>query len=112
MGGATAQGDNLFERLARLRRMQSNPLELQVACCVGDRGEQEPYRIWFGERAVEVTEILDRWLAPDHRYFKIKGDDRGLYIIRHDEASGRWELILFTSSELPDGFEGKDLHRA
>lgn len=84
--------------------MDQDPLELRVACYAGYRGEEEPRRIWFGERAVEVVEILDRWLAPDHRYFKLKGDDGGLYIIRHDEASGRWELTLFASSGSPSGF--------
>ncbi len=37
-------------------------------------------------------DILDQWLAPDHRYFKILGDDNSLYIIRHDVESYEWEL--------------------
>jgi hypothetical protein len=44
---------------------------------------------------VEVVEVIDRWLGPDHRYFKIKGDDGGRYILRHDEPSDRWELIQY-----------------
>jgi hypothetical protein len=44
---------------------------------------------------VEVVEVIDRWLGPDHRYFKLKGDDGGQYILRHDEPSDRWELIQF-----------------
>jgi hypothetical protein len=42
-----------------------------------------------------VVEILDRWLAPDHRYFKVRGDDGAIYIIRHDVAGGYWELTMF-----------------
>jgi hypothetical protein len=40
--------------------------------------------------------VLDRWLAPDHRYFKLRGSDRAEYNLRHDVASGVWELILYT----------------
>ena len=40
-------------------------------------------------------EVLDRWLAPDHRYFKLRGDDGDVYIIRHDVHAGLWELTMF-----------------
>ena len=43
---------------------------------------------------VRILEVVDRWLAPDHRYFKVKGDDDGLSILRHDVNSGEWELTL------------------
>lgn len=70
---------------------------LRVECYAGYRGEETPRRLFLGARKIEVIEVLDRWLAPDHRYFKIRGDDRGLYIIRHDTATGEWELTLFDS---------------
>jgi hypothetical protein len=76
---------------------ETQPFELRVACYAGYRGEEEPRRFWLGERKVEVTEILDRWPARDHRYFKVSADDGGVYIIRHDEPSGRWEMTLFAS---------------
>ncbi|UCH53263.1 MAG: hypothetical protein JSW09_00100 [Pseudomonadota bacterium] len=69
--------------------------EIKVECYAGYRGEQEPRRFWFGERAVAVSEILDRWLAPEHRYFKVRGDDGATYILRHDTGHDRWELTLF-----------------
>lgn len=71
------------------------PLTLRVACYAGYRGEQEPRRFWLGTRQVEVSEILDRWIGPDHRYFKVRGDDQGTYILRHDEPTGLWELALY-----------------
>jgi RNA 3'-terminal phosphate cyclase len=40
---------------------------------------------------------VDRWLDPRHRYFKVRGDDGGIYILRHDTARDRWELTLFDS---------------
>ena len=44
------------------------------------------------ERKIFVEEVLDSWLGPDHRYFKLKGDDGEVYIIRQDTTSGSWEL--------------------
>jgi hypothetical protein len=41
-------------------------------------------------------------LSPDHRYFKVRGNDGGIYIIRHDVASGAWELRLFDSGRHPE----------
>jgi hypothetical protein len=49
----------------------------------------------MGERLVGVTDVSDRWLAPDHRYFKVRGDDGDIYILRHDEPADRWELWMF-----------------
>lgn len=69
--------------------------DLRVACYSGHRGEETPRRFWLGERSVAVCQVIDRWLAPDHRYFKLMGDDGGLYILRHDPYGDKWEMIFF-----------------
>lgn len=75
--------------------MSERILAIRVECYAGYRGEETPQRFYFGERKVDVLEVLDRWLAPDHRYFKVKGDDGGTYIIRYDVPSDHWELTMF-----------------
>ena len=75
--------------------MNCQSFELQVACYSGHRADEEPRRFWFGRRTVEVTEVLDRWLDPEHRYFKVRGNDAVVYILRQDTATDRWELTLF-----------------
>lgn len=70
-------------------------MKIRVECYSGYRGEETPRMLWLGERRVEVAEILDRWLAPDHRYFKLRGDDGGIYIIRHDGVSLQWEVTFY-----------------
>ena len=70
-------------------------MEITVECYAGYRGEETPRRFWMGSRRVEIDTVLDRWLAPDHRYFKIVGDDGALYIIRHDVPSWQWEMTFF-----------------
>ena len=73
----------------------ANREELRVSCYAGYRGEETPQRFFLGERAVEVVDIIDRWIAPDHRYFKCRGSDGGIYILRYDVRLQRWELTMF-----------------
>lgn len=70
-------------------------MRLRVECYAGHRGEETPRRLLLDERPVEVTEVLDRWLAPEHRYFKVLGADGALYILRHDVVNGAWELTFY-----------------
>ena len=70
-------------------------MKIHVECYAGYRGEETPRRFFLGESKIEVLDILDRWLAPDHRYFKLRGDDGYQYIMRHDVETGRWELTMF-----------------
>ncbi len=71
---------------------------LKVECYSGYRGEETPRRFWMESRCIEVRQVLDQWLAPDHRYFKLQGDDGCLYILRHDPHGQSWELIFFDRS--------------
>ena len=82
--------------------MQDQPFLIIVECYAGYRGEETPRLLRIGEREVAVVEVIDRWLAPDHRYFKLRGDDGGNYIIRHDPYRDTWELTLFDSGRSED----------
>ena len=72
--------------------MGGQDVSVRVECYAGYRGEETPRRFSFGERQVEVDEVVDRWLTPDHRYFKVRGDDGGVYVLRLDAVLGRWEM--------------------
>ncbi len=75
--------------------MHKHYVRVHVECYAGYRGEEEPRRFDWQERQLEVIEILDRWLDPNHRYFKVRGNDEGIYMLRHDADSGVWELSVF-----------------
>ena len=72
-------------------------MKIRVHCYAGHRGEEEPRAFDLEERHLEVIEIIDRWLALDHRYFKVQADDGKLYVLRHDERAGEWEMTAFTA---------------
>lgn len=67
-------------------------MKIRVECHAGYRGEEEPRAFTLGETRFAVVEILDRWMAPEHRYFKVKVDDGRTLLLRHDSASGEWDL--------------------
>ncbi|MDA8230050.1 MAG: hypothetical protein M0006_01790 [Magnetospirillum sp.] len=70
-------------------------LAVRVECYAGHRGEETPRRFSFDGRVIEIVQVLDAWLAPDHRYFKVRGDDAACYILRHDVPAARWELTMY-----------------
>ena len=77
--------------------VSERPFVIGVECYAGYRGDETPRRLHIGDRIVTVTSVLDRWLAPGHRYFKLCGDDGGIYIVRHDEIADVWQMKLFDS---------------
>ena len=58
-----------------------------------------PRRFRLDGREIEAIDNLDQWHGRDYRYFKVRGDDGNLYILRLDESRGEWELIMFQSAQ-------------
>ncbi len=70
-------------------------MKISVECYSGYRGEETPRVVWIGSSKIEVIDILDRWLSPDHRYFKIRVNDQSVYIIRNDSITLEWDLTYY-----------------
>jgi hypothetical protein len=70
---------------------------VQVEQRTNHLGLEVPVRFRFDGREVEIVEIVDQWYGPDYCYFKIKGNDGNLYILRFDESRVAWELTMFQS---------------
>lgn len=76
-------------------------MKIRVECYAGYRGEEEPRVFTLAERRFAVVEILDRWLDPRRRHFKVKADDGRRFVLRHDTASDEWELAALVAEERP-----------
>jgi hypothetical protein len=70
-------------------------MAIRVECYAGYRAEQEPVAFWLGERRVAVHAVVDRWVAPTQRWFRVDADDGNLYVLRQDETSGDWDIAAF-----------------
>lgn len=79
----------------------ASPFAVEVECYAGHRSEETPRRFRLAGQPIEIADIVDRWLAPDHRYFKVRDQCGDLYILRHDVGSGTWELTFFRRGPAP-----------
>ncbi|MGD8886179.1 MAG: hypothetical protein PVF34_11175 [Gammaproteobacteria bacterium] len=74
-------------------------MKIQVSSYAGHQAEVLPRSFCFGKRDILVQEIIDRWIAPEYRYFKVRGDDDGIYILRYDVVNEYWELTMFNRGD-------------
>jgi hypothetical protein len=51
-----------------------------------------PLHFWIGSIRFEAIDLEDRWSDPAGLYFRVFADDSERYIIRHDAASGLWDI--------------------
>ena len=78
-------------------------MRIAVECHAGYRGEEDPRTLVLGDRRIAVIDVIDRWHGPDHRYFKVLGDDGARYIVRLDHETGTWELTMFDATGRASG---------
>jgi hypothetical protein len=67
-------------------------MRIQVKCYAGYRGEETPRQLQIRGGQWEEVKVLDRWLAPQHRYFKVESGGGAQWIIRHDTLADEWTL--------------------
>lgn len=70
-------------------------MRIQVVCDAERRAEG-PQRFVLGEETIEVDDLLDRWYGEDADYFRVRGRDGHLYVLKHLRGHDRWELTSFT----------------
>ena len=68
-----------------------------VECYAGRTGDARPARFQLDEHYYIVESVLDQWYGPEHAFFKVRADNGGLYILRHQTSvpDGEWELVSF-----------------
>jgi hypothetical protein len=74
-------------------------MRVWVETYAGHGGVEMPRRFRLDAREIEVVDNLDQWHGAHDRYFRVKGDDGNLYILRLDEIRTEWELIMFQSAQ-------------
>lgn len=67
-------------------------MRICVLSRTGRGGSYDPQVFHLGQRRLPVVAILDEWSEPPHRYFKVRVEDGRCFVLRHDPATGAWEL--------------------
>ena len=69
-------------------------MRIKVKTYSGYKAEERPISFTIGEKELRVEELLDRWYGEDYENFKIRADDRCIYIIRNNRDEDFWELVM------------------
>lgn len=69
-------------------------MRIKVKAYSGYKAEERPISFTIGERELKIEELLDRWYGEDYEYFKLRADDRCIYIIRYNRGDDFWELHM------------------
>jgi hypothetical protein len=64
--------------------------------CLAERGVDVPRRFVLGEQTIDVDDVLDRWYGNDADYFRVRGRDGHLYVLKYVREQSGWELSSFT----------------
>ena len=78
-------------------------MRVRVETYVDHGGVEKLRRVHFDSRHIEITENIDQWHGTDYRYFKVRGSDGNLYILRHDEFRANWKLTMYDRAVAPPG---------
>jgi len=70
-------------------------MKLWVECYAGLKADERPVRFQLDDRDYLVEEILDQWYGSDDTFFKVRADDRNLYVLRRNTPSEEWILESF-----------------
>ena len=80
-------------------------IEIKVECKSGYKANEYPIKFYWDNICFEINDIMDRWfqgdLNPDYppaNYFKVKTNDKKIYILKHDEHSHKWFLWIHGES--------------
>lgn len=67
-------------------------MKICVLSRLGRRGNYDPHVFHLGQRRLPVVAVLEEWTEPPHRFFRVQVEDGRRFLLRHDPASGEWQL--------------------
>jgi hypothetical protein len=74
--------------------------QVDVEFHAGSRADESPRRFSREGQAVEIVEVVDQWYEggvdprrPIVDYFKVRGDDGKLHLLRHNRKTEAWFLV-------------------
>ncbi len=80
-------------------------MRIHVDTASDARGEPAPETLHFDGKNIDVADLVDQWWGEGDRYFKVLDATGNTYILRFDEATTDWELMMFLSKR-GAGFPG------
>ena len=63
-----------------------------VECHSGYDYASRPVAFYWDGQRVEIEVILAEWRSPDHKGYRVKGMDEGIFELFYNQASDTWEI--------------------
>jgi hypothetical protein len=73
-------------------------MNVEVQCYAGYKGDERPVRFRIGDRDYMVEEIVEQWYGPDHAFYKVRADDKNVYLLSLQRSTGTWAVELLPSA--------------
>jgi len=67
-------------------------MKICVLSRTGRGGQYDPHVFHLGQRRLPVVAVLKQWTEAQHHFFKVRVADGRCFVLRHDAATGSWEL--------------------
>jgi hypothetical protein len=67
-------------------------MKICVLSRTGRGGGYDPQVFHLGSRRLSVVAVLQEWTEAEYHYFKVRVVDGRCFVLRHDPATGAWEL--------------------
>lgn len=67
-------------------------MKIKVISYSGYKANERPIRFLFGERWLEVREIIGRWRDEKYDSFKVRAGDGRVYVLRWDRIDDIWKI--------------------
>ncbi len=74
--------------------------DIRVECRQDGTEGDTPARFHLGREPLDIVEVKESWLSPEHCYFKVGTEDGAEYILRHDRRYDLWEVTTFAAIDV------------
>lgn len=74
-----------------LEELAGAPVEVEVDCYAGCKGDERPLRVRAGGEVFRVEAVLQQWYEPEEACFRVRVAG-GVYVLRRRSDGGSWTL--------------------
>ena len=76
-------------------------IPVKVECHSGYKADEYPVCFYLDKFRIDITKVADRWYQadkdaefPEANYFKVITRDKKQFILKHEQQSGKWFLVV------------------
>ncbi len=76
-------------------------IQVKVECYSGYKADESPLCFYLDNMRFEIEAITDRWFQAENKpgfpkadYFRVQTKDGRQYILKHEQVSGKWYLVV------------------